>query len=131
MADTFQGAEKRRFLRVHPAQTNSVKVAVKYQDILLQVGQIKDVSLGGIAFRLSEEKVTPPVGEKLNPIELDIPDFGKVQAQGVVRRCGWLEDTHQPFLAIEFTKLPYSGEKRLFQYIKQRHREIRMFSGKS
>ena len=119
--------ERRRYLRVHPAQTNPIKLAVSYQDTVLQVEQVKDISLGGIAFRLPENKFTPAIGQNLNSIELDIPAQGKIQAQGIIRRYDWETDS-EPIMAIEFVRLPYSGEKKLFQYINQRQRELRMFS---
>ena len=128
MPESFGETERRRYLRVHPAQTNPIRVAVNFQDTVLEAEQVKDVSLGGIAFRLPEKKLTPPIGQNLNSIELVLPAYGKIQTQGVVRRYDRETGTEPPVMAIEFLRLPYSGEKKLFQYINQRQRELRMFS---
>ena len=128
MPESLRETERRRYLRVHPAQTNPIRVAVFYQDTVLEVEQVKDVSLGGIAFRLPKKKRIPPIGHNLDSIEMEIPAQGKIQAQGVIRRYDWDTGTKPPVIAIEFVRLPYSGEKKLFQYINQRQRELRMFS---
>ncbi len=127
MPESFQNTERRRYLRVHPAQTNPIRVAVNFQDTVLEAERVKDVSLGGIAFHLSEKKHAPPIGQNLNSIELELPVYGKIQAQGVIRRYDWETGTEMPVMAIEFVRLPYSGEKKLFQYINERQRELRMF----
>ncbi|NOY78363.1 MAG: hypothetical protein GXO76_10905 [Calditrichaeota bacterium] len=127
MPESSREAERRRYLRVHPAQTNPIRVAVSFQDTVLEVDQVKDVSLGGIAFRLPEKKTTPPIGQNLDFIELEIPAQGKIQARGIIRRYDWDAEVKPPVMAIEFLQLPYSGEKKLFQYINQRQRELRMF----
>jgi len=127
MSASSQGTERRRYLRVHPAQTNPIKVAIGFQDTVLEAEHVKDVSLGGIAFQLPWKKLTPPIGQNLNSIELELPIYGKIQTQGVIRRYDWETEGDPPVMAIEFLRLPYSGEKKLFHYINHRQRELRMF----
>ncbi len=129
MAPAFQGRERRRYLRVHPAQTNPLHVAVKVDDTLYEADAIRDVSLGGVAFQFPSDTTLPPIGKKLAPIQLELPELGLVEAQGVVRRYDRSAAEARPILAVEFTRLPYSGEKKLFKYINQRHRELRYFAG--
>ncbi len=129
MAPAFQGQERRRYLRVHPAQTNPVHVAVKVDETFYQANAIRDVSLGGVAFQFASDTALPPIGKKLAPIQLELPELGLVEAQGIVRRYDRPAADLPPILAVEFTRLPYSGEKKLFKYINQRHRELRYFTG--
>ena len=129
MVPPFQGKERRRYLRVHPAQTNPVHVAVQMGDTVLEADAIRDVSLGGVAFQFPWDSALPPIGKKLAPIQLKLPELGTVEARGVVRRYDRPAPDAPPVLAVEFTSLPYSGEKKLFQYINQRHRELRYFTG--
>ncbi len=129
MVPPFQGQERRRYLRVHPAQTNPVQVTVALNDGVVRAAAVRDVSLGGVAFQFPQDSSLLPVGEKITPIQLELPELGLVEAQGVVRRYDRPSEEAPPILAVEFTRLPYSGEKKLFKYINQRHRELHYFAG--
>jgi len=131
MGAAFQGPEKRQYFRVSPALGNPVSVQFNWQDTTINSQRVRDISLGGVAFTMSSDNEQPSLGTTISEIDLEIPYQGCVPVQGVVCRYDTLPDHSTPVCAIQFTRIPTEAERKLFQYINQRQRELRWFTKES
>ena len=131
MEETFEGQDKRQYFRVSPALGNPVNVRFNWQDTMINSQHVRDISLGGVAFAFPLDIVQPSLGTTISEIDLEIPYQGGVPVQGVVCRYDTLPDHSTSVCAIQFTRIPTGAERKLFQYINQRQRELRWFTKES
>jgi len=131
MGAASQQPERRQYLRVSPAMGNPVSVQFNWENVTITSKHVRDVSLGGLAFAIPSDITRPAPGAIINEINLEIPSQGQIKVQGKVARYDVSSNRSTSICAIQFIRVPTGAERRLFQYINQRQREIRWFTKES
>lgn len=108
--------------------SNPVQTAFRDEELQLEALPVKDISLGGVAVELPEHILHLPVGRQITTLQISLPKLGTVSASGVIRRFEVDPVSKRRICAVEFTRIPVPADRKLYQYINRRQREIHWFT---
>jgi len=120
--------ERRRYVRVSPSMSNPVQTTIQDEELRLEALPVKDISLGGVAVELPEHILHLPVGRQISTLQIFLPKLGTISASGVIRRFEVDPVSRRRICAVEFTRVPVPADRKLYQYINRRQREIHWFT---
>ena len=119
--------ERRRYLRVNPSMSNPIMSTIHWNGQELNDIPVRDISLGGVALNLSTDNAEPSVGSHFSDMNFFLPNHGVIIASGIVRRVETDTSSNEVCCALEFTRVPTSSDRLLYQYINARQRELSWF----
>ena len=128
MQGNIQNHERRRYFRVNPSMSNPILTTIRDNDVQWKSLPVKDISLGGVAFYFPNDSQPIPVGTTIPNLQLTLPQQGPINASGVVRRIDQNDDNRRAVCALEFTRMPTSSDRILYNYLNVRQREINWIS---
>jgi c-di-GMP-binding flagellar brake protein YcgR len=116
MPPVIRHSNRRGFFRVAPARSRPMRIIIDFGQNRSIDTDVRDISGGGVAVSSSMSRYIG-IGQKINIVEIEMPDGSWVVCSGVIRRVSGTT------VGIELEELTPQSRSQIFRYVNLRQKE--------